>query len=154
MIRESSRKRKQLVLVAYVALLLFIAVVIVATTVGLVSSLEREGSSSNVTQGEVGLSREDSEYVLLDSNSRYYPKEELNELSTWELYIAQNEIYARHGRAFNREDLVSYFSSRIWYEPVYTPEEFDSLPSPFNEYEQKNSETIAELRKERNDPTL
>lgn len=154
MIRGSSRKRKQLVLVAYAALLLFIAVVIVATTVGLVSSLEREESSSDSMQREVGRGREDTEYVLPDSNSRYYSKEELDELSTWELYIAQNEIYARHGRAFNREDLVSYFSSCTWYKPAYAPEEFDSMPSPFNECEQKNSETIAELRRERNDPTL
>lgn len=46
--------------------------------------------------------------------------------SGWELDIMRNEIYARHGRRFNRQDLQDYFNSQSWYKPMYSPEEFDT----------------------------
>ena len=69
-----------------------------------------------------------SEYILPDSNSRYYSREELEALSDWELYVGHNEIFARHGRGFQRGDLAEHFSQCSWYAQVYTPEEFDAMP--------------------------
>lgn len=40
----------------------------------------------------------------------------LENLSNNELWIARNEIYARHGKIFQNEYLASYFSSCSWYE--------------------------------------
>lgn len=37
-------------------------------------------------------------YVIPDSSSRYLSTSELQGYSDWQLYIARNEIYARHGR--------------------------------------------------------
>lgn len=77
-------------------------------------------------------------FILPDSSSRYYSASELSRLSNWELEIARNEIYARHGRGFRDDDLQNYFDSCSWYTKVYSPDEFDAMPSPLNEYEVAN----------------
>lgn len=95
-----------------------------------------------------------NEYVLPDSDSRYYSKSELEQLSLWELYLARNEIFARHGRGFKNQDLVDYFSTRHWYVERYSPEEFDAMPTPLNDYEQKNTQAMLEIEQARNSPYL
>jgi hypothetical protein len=42
---------------------------------------------------------------------------ELYSLSLGELELMRNEIYARHGWVFKRQDLRSYFESQPWYRP-------------------------------------
>lgn len=87
-----------------------------------------------------------SDYILADSSTHVYTADELSSLSAWELYIARNEIYARHGRQFNNEDLKAYFASKSWYEPLYEPDEFDARASSvLNETEKRNIETILAL---------
>jgi hypothetical protein len=44
-------------------------------------------------------------------------REDLQGLSTDELVIARNEIFARKGRYFKEEALRDYFSQFRWYEP-------------------------------------
>lgn len=95
-----------------------------------------------------------ADYVLPYSDSTYYTRAELERLSLWELYLARNEIFARHGRGFKNQDLVEYFATRRWYTERYTPEEFDAMPTPLNDYEQKNAELMLEIEKERNSPYL
>ncbi len=76
------------------------------------------------------------DYILPDCATRYYTKDEIDGLTLEEIYVARNEIYARHGREFKTEELAEYFSEKSWYNPVYTPEEFDAMgDSVFNEYE-------------------
>ena len=58
-----------------------------------------------------------SEYILPDSDTRCLTEEDVTGLSEEEIRIALNEIYARHGRIFQSEDLNAYFASRSWYEP-------------------------------------
>ena len=88
----------------------------------------------------------DSEYVLPDSNTRYYTRQELEALSDEELYYARNEIYARLGRKFKSDVLNEYFSSKSWYVPRYEPGDFDSLgDSAFNQYELANRNLIVEI---------
>ena len=67
----------------------------------------------------------------------------------WELYVGHNEIYARHGKGFLQDDLAEHFSQCGWYVRLYTPEEYDALPSLLNEYEQANSDLMWEVRNER-----
>ena len=58
-----------------------------------------------------------SYYMIPDSNYRYLRYSDIAGLSTAELRIARNEIYARHGYIFNSKDLQNYFSSQAWYSP-------------------------------------
>ena len=92
----------------------------------------------------------DGNFVLPESATRYYSAEELSGLSSEQLEIARNEIYARHGRGFNSASLRSYFEGQDWYEQRYTPEEFDALnPTPLNQYEQANVNTIMQVEASR-----
>ena len=83
-------------------------------------------------------------YLLSESDSRRYTEAEIKEMgmSTWELCLARNEIYARHGREFKNEKIQEYFDNKDWYEGIYSPEEFDAMTSPLNDIERANAETI------------
>ena len=83
-------------------------------------------------------------YLLSESDSRRYTEAEIREMgmSTWELCLARNEIYARHGRKFKNEKIQEYFDNKDWYEGIYSPEEFDAMTSPLNDIERANAETI------------
>ena len=88
-----------------------------------------------------------SEYILPDSDTRYLAEEDVAGLSEDEIRIALNEIYARHGRIFQSEDLNAHFSSQPWYEPKHSAEEFSAIESSImNDYEKKNIEFLAEVR--------
>lgn len=93
------------------------------------------------------------EYILPASDSEYYTRDQLENLSDWELCVARNEVFARYGRQFKNTDLADYFSSQPWYNGEYSPEDFDGWFSP-NEYEKANTDLILEIEHERNSPYL
>lgn len=91
-----------------------------------------------------------SEYILPDSNSRLYTREELSGLDDNTLQLAINEIYARHGRKFNTESMQAYFDGKSWYSGTVDPEVFDGNEAAyFNEYEIKNRELLSSIRAQR-----
>ncbi|MBR3643270.1 MAG: YARHG domain-containing protein, partial [Parasporobacterium sp.] len=67
----------------------------------------------------------DEEYVLPESDSRYYTAEELARLSPAQLRLARNEIYARHGLIFQTPDLKKHFEGTSWYDPSITSDQID-----------------------------
>lgn len=88
-----------------------------------------------------------AEYMLPYSNTQYLTEGDVAGLSKEEIRIALNEIYARHGRIFQSEDLNAHFSSKSWYEPKYSAEEFSEIEnSIMNDYEKKNIEFLAAVR--------
>ncbi|WP_051656449.1 protein kinase domain-containing protein [Butyrivibrio sp. AE3004] len=96
------------------------------------------------------ISSIEDEYILYEADSRIYPKSLFESMTDEELRLARNEIYARHGRTFNSEDLQEYFNSKSWYRPEYTPEEFDSMQEYiFNDYEKANRNMIKEVESSR-----
>ena len=91
------------------------------------------------------------DYVLPESNTKYYSKSEIDALSEEQVFYARNEIYARHGRKFQMDYLDQYFRSKEWYNPSIDPEKFDSLgDSLFNDYEIKNRDALLEREQELN----
>lgn len=54
-------------------------------------------------------------YLKPDSDSRYLTESDLTGRTDWELDIMRNEIYARHGRPFQRGKYQAYFSRQPWY---------------------------------------
>ncbi|XCP84529.1 YARHG domain-containing protein [Roseburia hominis] len=89
--------------------------------------------------------KENPDYIIADSNSRYVSVSELEGLSKEELSRARNEIYARHGRKFKDAGLQSYFDSKAWYSGTVNPDDFSD--GMLNEYEKKNAETILSYEK-------
>lgn len=109
---------------------------------------EEETEESDSGEPERVWKTLDNDYVLPECETRYYTYDELRDIHPDELYIARNEIYARHGRMFKNEKLNEYFSSKSWYTPKYTPEEFDAMgDSVFNNYELANRAVLIELEK-------
>lgn len=108
--------------------------------IGLESSKEKATQDDSVNKSSV--------YVLPGSDSRYYSTSELNDLSNYELYLARNEIFARHGREFKNQDLRDYFGSMSWYVPKYSGDEFDSMDL-LNDYEKKNADTMLSIEQKR-----
>lgn len=63
-------------------------------------------------------------YVIADSSTRELSDADVAGLDAWNLYLARNEIYARHGRQFTNQDLQNHFSSCPWYQGTIAPENF------------------------------
>lgn len=87
-------------------------------------------------------------YVLPYSSTYRYTRSDLSKLSVWGLYIARNEIPARHGYIFGRSDLKSYFGGKSWYRGTLTPEQFVSQEGILNSIEEANVNTILALERE------
>ena len=66
----------------------------------------------------------DSEWIFADSSERLLTDADVAGLSAWELKVARNEIYARHGRMFTSADLKAHFEGCSWYEGTIAPEDF------------------------------
>ena len=85
-----------------------------------VSSADLPGSA-----GLVSVAWADGSYIIPYSSSAVLTDADLAGLNGSQLYLARNEIYARHGYIFADEYLKSYFGSKSWYTPLYTAEQFD-----------------------------
>lgn len=81
------------------------------------------------------------DYILPDSSTRYLTGTDIAGLTSEELRLARNEIYARHGRKFKDEALQAYFNSKSWYAGTIEPERF-SDDALLNDVERKNLELI------------
>lgn len=89
-----------------------------------------------------------SEYILPDSDSRYYTMDELKGMTAEQCRLARNELYARHGRMFDDEELQSYFDSCSWYNGTIKPSDFKDLDY-FNDYEIANRDLILKYEKKK-----
>jgi serine/threonine-protein kinase len=80
-------------------------------------------------------------------SQRYLNGSELAGLTRWQLDIIRNEIYAWHGRRFQRADLQAYFDKQAWYRPVYAPDGFpEGILTPI---ERANVDLIANYQQTR-----
>ena len=64
-----------------------------------------------------GQNNPGSDQLIPDSAGRLITRNDLSGLTKKQLDLARNEIYARHGWVFARQDLINYFSQKSWYRP-------------------------------------
>lgn len=57
-------------------------------------------------------------FVFWNSDRVYLTENQVYSLSNYELGIARNEIYARHGYIFSTEKYRLYFNAQNWYYPI------------------------------------
>lgn len=100
-----------------------------------------DGPINNGTLGE-----SNGDYILPDSNSRRLDISELEGLSKEECRLARNELYARHGRDFDDEELKRYFESKDWYEATMDADDF--AESMLSDIEMYNRDLIVEYEKD------
>lgn len=59
-------------------------------------------------------------FIFSNSGYSYLTKSQVASLSNYQLGIARNEIYARHGYIFSTAKYRNYFNSQSWYSPITT----------------------------------
>lgn len=104
-----------------------------------------EAPSEAPTEAQVSAQKTNNSFIFPNSSTAYISKSDVEQLSSDELTIAINEIYARNGRIFTNTSLANYFNSQSWYTPKYTAEEFDKNVK-FNQYEQANLQLLISYR--------
>jgi hypothetical protein len=89
------------------------------------------------------------EYVLEDSADRVLPADGLYAFGLEPLYLARNEIFARHGYDFSIRYLQDYFGSLSWYQrrPGFKSPKLSAIESA-------NVSTILSVEKELGGPYL
>lgn len=65
-------------------------------------------------------------YILPQSSTEFLTEDDLRGLSAFDLKIARNEIFARHGRKFKDPELQNYFDMQPWYHGTIEPDDFDN----------------------------
>lgn len=100
------------------------------------SGAKSEENSDETTAG-------DGDYILPDSDTKALTDADVSGLSAYDLYLARNEIFARHGRIFDNQDLKDYFGSKSWYKGTVPAAEFDAdAESILSDVERANIELI------------
>ena len=90
----------------------------VATTVTTTLSTETQLSNALPSASKKTFNQNlKNAYIIDDSHQNKTTLEYLEQRSKLELFIARNEIYARHGYIFKKKNLSKYFSSKEWYRP-------------------------------------
>ncbi len=94
----------------------------------------------------VEVNTDNSEYVIANSDLKYLSAVDVQGLSSEELRLARNEIYARHGRTFKDSELQSHFDACSWYTGTTDPDTFDSQQeSILSDIEKANISLIQEM---------
>ena len=105
------------------------------------------GLVNSTGQSNTGTATNASEYIFPYANERLIARGEYESLDAATLRLAINEIYARHGRQYDTQDLNAFFSSKSWYRPQYSKSEFDKIESQvLNSYERENIKILTGYR--------
>ena len=100
----------------------------------------KEEDKDKEEDGEDLIEGNPEDYIIQESNKRLLTEEDLEGLSSAQMRLARNEIFARHGRIFGSSDLQEYFESKPWYKGTADSDEFQD--SVLSEIESKNVEFI------------
>lgn len=90
-----------------------------------------------------GSEKASSSVILPTSSWEDLFESEVMNLNSYELCLARNEIYARHGYIFNSGELRRYFMAQDWYEPSIPSDRFTS--NMLNDYERRNIALIQKV---------
>ena len=84
----------------------------------------------------------EEEYIFARSDQEYLSEQDIAGKSKETIQQAINEIYARHGRVFQKSDVAAYFAAKSWYHPVQGKTD-DQIIAEFNSYEKANVDFLA-----------
>ncbi len=88
-------------------------------------SRDKEKIMDSLSVGAENVKYDAREYVIPMSDTKEIPEYYLENFSEHALWLARNEIYARHGREFTNAYLANYFASCSWYTPTVSADAFD-----------------------------
>lgn len=79
--------------------------------------IQEFGTDENGEKIQICAEPDENGFILSDSSVREIAEQEIESLSRYEMYLAIQEIYARHGKKFDDVMLYGYFHAKPWYEP-------------------------------------
>ncbi len=82
------------------------------------------------------------EFIVPDVDIEYLSSADIQDMPLQVVCYAKNEIYARHGRMFQSQELTNYFEEQLWYYGCISPSEFSS--SVLNVYETANIKLLSD----------
>ena len=135
------------------------ALVIIVAALGLYALLGNKNSQSSIGGNSVGISQPiqqqtetapveptptptPSAYLLPNSSTEYLTVADISGLTWEELCLARNEIFARHGRAFNTPQIAAYFEAQDWYYATIPAAQFNN--NSLSAVEKANVELISQ----------
>ncbi len=83
-------------------------------------------------------------YLMPQSNVYILSKTFLKKYSTYDLWIAKNEIFARRGRKFKNAELQNYFNGKNWYRGLIESDDFNP-DTMLSDVEKANVDLMIEL---------
>ena len=107
----------------------------------------KKSSSKKTTKA-----KKSNTYVLPDSNKRKYKASELKKFSNHKLFLARNELFARHGCGFKNKELREFFGSKSWYKVKYRAGTYGT--EVLTDIESHNAEAMLKIEKKRKSPYI
>lgn len=98
---------------------------------------KRSEGSSNANENTQGNSSGGNSSIYPQASDRLLTSDDVSNLTGWELKIMRNEIFARHGYIFKKEEMRNYFMYEKWYVPRY-----ENVDDMLSDVEKKNIELI------------
>ncbi|MFB9079412.1 YARHG domain-containing protein [Flavobacterium procerum] len=75
--------------------------------------------------------------IYPEGSKRQLRVSDIEGLTSWDLKVMRNEIYARHNYIFKTDDMKNYFNQQNWYTPRY-----NNIESMLTALEKKNIKFI------------
>jgi RNA polymerase subunit RPABC4/transcription elongation factor Spt4 len=107
---------------------------------GMITYLKDEDSSSDTDEVNNSQDSEKSQLRGNELSIRKLTEKDIEGLSSGELEILRNVVYARYGYLFQREDLRRFFLQYSWYQP--TNKDANEIYDNFTEIERYNIDFI------------
>ena len=104
-------------------------------------------ASSSIPVEKEETDMPEGDFILPNSDTELITKADLKGFTIDDCRIARNEIYARHGRKFNDEELQAYFDAKDWYVGTIEPDDFQE--SELSDIEIANRNTIIEFEEKK-----
>lgn len=89
-------------------------------TVNITNETPQINAKTNVgvIRGSIPVNISNGSFVFFNSDYSYLTQNQVSCLNNYQLGIARNEIYARHGYIFSLEQFRAYFYAQNWYTPI------------------------------------
>lgn len=88
------------------------------------------------------------EALVLEGRDRKYTKNELKDMSEYQLMILRNGMFALSGKRFSRnQKVIDFFSACDWYEPKYSADA--DVQAKMNDNQKANLNLIIEVEKDK-----
>jgi hypothetical protein len=82
-----------------------------------IEALKNQGSKTTVSYESNFFAKGKGSFP--EGSDRILTNDDLYNLSSRDLKIMRNEIFARHGYIFKTADMINHFSNESWFKPLY-----------------------------------